>query len=363
MQAVLRGANSTSLMSPSPLLLTLLWWRQYMDSRLNNTVTVLRIAIGLMATLAGLDKFFNLLANWEGYIAPVAQQLLPIPAGAFMGIVGVIEFAVGITILAIRPSLGAFAASAWLILVAINLVLGGHFDIAIRDVVLAIAAYTLARLEQARASAPVVASGTRKGLVAAAIAGAVLATASPTFAADRAATLHQDMRKLWTDHTVWTRDYIVAAVDDRPDAQAAANRLMKNQEDIGNAVATYYGQPAGQQLTSLLKQHISIAVDLITAAKAGDTAAQQQTSDKWQQNAVDIATFLSKANPNWPKDALVNMMKAHLSTTTDEVVARLKHDYEADVRAYDAVYKHILMMADALSDGIIKQFPEKFKAS
>ena len=180
---------------------------------------------------------------------------------------------------------------------------------------------------------------------------------------DKATQLHQDMRKLWTDHTVWTRDYIVAAVDDRPDAQAAANRLMKNQEDIGNAVAAYYGDAAGQQLTSLLKQHIAIAVDLIKAAKAGDQAAQKQATDKWQQNAVDIATFLSKANPNWPDSVLVNMMKMHLATTTDEVVARLTHDWEADVRAYDAVYNHILMMADALSDGIAKQFPEKFKAS
>jgi hypothetical protein len=171
------------------------------------------------------------------------------------------------------------------------------------------------------------------------------------------------MRKLWTDHTVWTRDYIIAAVDDRPDAQAAATRLMKNQEDIGDAVAAYYGKGAGQQLTALLKQHIAIAVDLIKAAKAGNQSAQKVASDKWQQNAEDIATFLSKANPNWPKDVLVNMMKAHLSTTTDEVVARLKHDYDADVRAYDAVYSHILMMADALSDGIAKQFPDKFKAS
>ena len=191
----------------------------------------------------------------------------------------------------------------------------------------------------------------------------LLATPVAAQHVDKATQLHQDMRKLWTDHTVWTRDYIVAAVDDRPDAQAAANRLMKNQEDIGAAVAVYYGQPAGQQLTSLLKQHIAIAVDLIKAAKAGDQAAQKQANDKWQQNAIDIATFLSKANPNWPKDALVNMMKMHLSTTTDEVVARLKHDYEADVRAYDAVYNHILMMADALSDGIVKQFPDKFKAS
>ena len=179
---------------------------------------------------------------------------------------------------------------------------------------------------------------------------------------DKATQLHQDMRKLWTDHTVWTRDYIVAAVDDRPDAQAAANRLMKNQEDIGNAVASYYGQAAGQQLTSLLKQHIAIAVDLIKAAKAGDQAGQKAANDKWQQNAVDIAAFLSKANPNWPNSVLVNMMKMHLATTTDEVVARLKHDWEGDVRAYDAVYNHILMMADALSDGIVKQFPEKFKA-
>ncbi len=107
-----------------------------------------------MATLAGLDKFFNLLANWEAYVAPIAQQFLPVSATAFMGVVGVIEFTVGITILVIRPSLGAFVASAWLILVAINLVLGGHLDIAVRDVVLAVAAFALGEFEQARAASP-----------------------------------------------------------------------------------------------------------------------------------------------------------------------------------------------------------------
>jgi len=178
-----------------------------------------------------------------------------------------------------------------------------------------------------------------------------------------AADLKMSMRKLWTDHTVWTRDYIIAAVDDKPDATAAANRLMKNQEDIGRAIAGYYGPAAGQQLTTLLKEHISIAVDLIKAAKAGNKTAQQQADDRWQKNAVDIATFLSKANPNWPQATLVDMMKKHLSTTTAEVVARLMHDYEGDVRAYDAVYDHILMMSDVLSDGIVKQFPDKFKAS
>jgi len=175
-----------------------------------------------------------------------------------------------------------------------------------------------------------------------------------------AAELRTAMRKLWTDHVVWTRDYIVAAVDDKPDAMAAANRLMRNQEDIGKAVAQYYGAAAGQQLTSLLKDHISIAVDLIKAAKAGDKTAQQQADIRWQQNAMDIATFLSKANPNWPKATLLAMMNTHLSTTTYEVVARLTKNWDADVKAWDAVYDHILHMADALSDGIVKQFPAKF---
>jgi len=177
---------------------------------------------------------------------------------------------------------------------------------------------------------------------------------------DAAWTLKQDMRKLWTDHVVWKRDYIIAAVGDQPDAQAAANRLMKNQEDIGNAVAKYYGAAAGTKLTSLLKEHISTAVDVIKAAKAGDKAKQQQADAKWQENGVAIADFLSKANPNWPRATLVDMMKKHLSTTTDEVVARLTKNWDQDARAFDAVYDHILHMSDALSDGIVKQFPDKF---
>jgi hypothetical protein len=186
------------------------------------------------------------------------------------------------------------------------------------------------------------------------------AVAHQMAAGSAAQTLRQDMRKLWTDHTVWTREYIIAAVGDQPDAQAAAGRLMKNQEDIGAAVASFYGKPAGDQLTSLLKEHISIAVDIIKAAKAGDKAGQQAADAKWHRNAEAISDFLSKANPNWPRATLVDMMNKHLSTTTDEVVARLTKNWDADVRAWDSVYAHILMMADALSDGIIKQFPEKF---
>jgi hypothetical protein len=185
----------------------------------------------------------------------------------------------------------------------------------------------------------------------------------PSLPGDPATALRQDLRKLWTDHVVWTRNYIVAAVADQPDAQAAASRLMKNQEDIGGAVGKIYGAAAGQQLTTLLKEHISIAVDLIKAAKASDKAGQQLADGRWQQNAEQIADFLSKANPqHWPRATLVDMMKVHLSTTTSEVVARLTKNWDDDVRTYDAVYDHILKMSDALADGIVKQFPDKFVA-
>jgi len=175
-----------------------------------------------------------------------------------------------------------------------------------------------------------------------------------------AVELKENMRRLWSDHVVWTRDYIIAAIADMPEADAASKRLLKNQEDIGNAVAAYYGKDAGDKLTSLLKEHISTAVDIVKFAKAGDKANQAQAEAKWKKNADDIAEFLSKANPNWPKATLASMMAKHLSTTTDELVARLTKNWDADVKAYDAVYDHIIVMADALSDGIIKQFPQKF---
>ena len=124
-----------------------------MDSRIVTARGALRLAIGLMATLAGLDKFLNLLADWPSYVAPIAAHMLPVSTHTFMYAVGLIEFAVGITILFVRPSLGAFVASAWLLLVAGNLVLGAHFDIAVRDVVLAVSAFALGELAAVESAA------------------------------------------------------------------------------------------------------------------------------------------------------------------------------------------------------------------
>ncbi len=116
-----------------------------MDTRSRTPLLALRIAFGLMATLAGLDKFFNILADWGRYVSPLAVHLLPFSTGVLMGIVGAVELAVGIAILTALPVLGAYVASAWLLLVAANLALGGFFDLAVRDVVLGVAAFALAR--------------------------------------------------------------------------------------------------------------------------------------------------------------------------------------------------------------------------
>src|SRR5512134_3148539 len=105
-----------------------MWRQMQMDTRLTLPFRALHVGIGLTATLAGLDKFFNILANWGGYVSPLAASVLPFPVETFMMIVGVVEMAVGVAILLAAPRIGAYVASAWLLLVAVNLAVSGFFD-------------------------------------------------------------------------------------------------------------------------------------------------------------------------------------------------------------------------------------------
>jgi uncharacterized membrane protein YphA (DoxX/SURF4 family) len=125
-----------------------------MDHRLNAPWIALRYGIGLTAALAGTDKFFNLCVDWGSYVSPLAARLLPVSTSTLMGVVGLIEVAVGVAILAGWTRLGAYVASAWLLGVAANLVVAGFYDVALRDVVVALAAFTLARLAEVREAAP-----------------------------------------------------------------------------------------------------------------------------------------------------------------------------------------------------------------
>lgn len=175
---------------------------------------------------------------------------------------------------------------------------------------------------------------------------------------------HDAMRKLWEDHIVWTRQFIVSAATESgnlPDLGPTVDRLLANQTDIGNAIAPYYGADAGAQLTALLRTHILTAADLVAAAKAGNAATTADASARWYANAHDIAVFLHDANPrHWPLADLDAMMKSHLDLTLEEAVARLQGRYADDIAAYDEVHAEILEMSDMLSDGIVAQFPAAF---
>jgi hypothetical protein len=176
-----------------------------------------------------------------------------------------------------------------------------------------------------------------------------------------AVAFHDQMRKLWEDHVTWTRLAIVTFADGSAGFDATASRLLQNQTDIGDAVEPFYGSAAGNRLTALLHEHITIAVELLQDARAGDQAAFDAAKTRWYANANDIADFLSAANPRfWPRATMRAAMKTHLDQTLAEAVAELGADYPASVADYEAIHLHILDMADLLSSGIIRQFPRRF---
>lgn len=176
-----------------------------------------------------------------------------------------------------------------------------------------------------------------------------------------AADMKSAMRKLWEDHITYTRNYIISELADLPDTDAVSKRLLKNQDDIGAAIKPYYGDAAGNKLTDLLKDHILISAKVIKAAKAGNKDQLAARQKEWNQNGNDIAEFLNGANPdNWSKSDLKGMFQKHLDLTTTEVTSRLAKNWTLDIEAYDKVHAHMLMFADMLADGIVKQFPAKF---
>jgi hypothetical protein len=178
----------------------------------------------------------------------------------------------------------------------------------------------------------------------------------------RVVAFHDEMRRLWEDHVTWTRLAIISLTSDTPDTEATVGRLLENQTDIGDAIKPFYGEAAGQELTRLLRDHILIAADLIAAARVGDETAVAEAQSRWTANADEIAAFLAAANPrSWELDEMKAMLHEHLRLTANEALARIQGDWAADVAAYDQIHLQALVMADMLSNGIVKQFPARFR--
>jgi hypothetical protein len=192
------------------------------------------------------------------------------------------------------------------------------------------------------------------------VATILLLVPNVTYAHSKA-SFHDAMRRLWGDHVAYTRLFIVAAAAGSADKDATTQRLLQNQTDIGNAVAEFYGRDAGNKLTALLRDHILIAANIVTAAKAGDNAKVTSENKRWRDNATDLAKFLHGANPkHWPQATLEKALFMHLDQTLNEASHELKGNYAASIKDYDEAMSHMLMVADTLSDGIAAQFPAKF---
>lgn len=169
-------------------------------------------------------------------------------------------------------------------------------------------------------------------------------------------------RRLWIDHVLWTSNYITSATTaGSEDQKQVLTRLLKNQEDIGNAIKPIYGEKAGNKLTELLKEHIVIAGKIVDAAKRGNSDSVNQLNKEWYRNADEIAAFLSNANPYLKNEDIKNMMYMHLKLVANDLSASLAKDWDARIVSIDDGLTHIILMADTISAGVVRQFPDKFK--
>ncbi|TLY50447.1 MAG: hypothetical protein E6K53_10360 [Gammaproteobacteria bacterium] len=198
---------------------------------------------------------------------------------------------------------------------------------------------------------------------ATAIAPARADTPRPTAAAAAAATapkLHAAMRGLWQGHVQRTRAYAVAVkAGDAAAADKATKDVVANATDIANAVAGFYGDAAGKQMLQLLAGHWGAVKALTDAAKKNDAAGQRKAMDDLSANGDAIATFLSGANPNLPKEAVLGLLTAHVGHHAAQVDEIMKGDTAGEAVTWKAMQAHMDTLADALSDGIAKQFPSK----
>jgi len=153
---------------------------------------------------------------------------------------------------------------------------------------------------------------------------------------------------------------LISIADRLGDLDAVTARLMQNPGDIAKIFAAYYAPDVSAAIAQLLTEHLEIGAKLITALRDGKSEQAEVLNHQWYANADKMAAAFSGISPYYPLEDMRKMLYRHLELTTQEVAMRLSHDYPADISAFDAVEEEALMMADAFSSGLMRQFPQMF---
>ncbi len=163
-------------------------------------------------------------------------------------------------------------------------------------------------------------------------------------------------RRLWTEHVMWTRMFIISTAFSLPDLSFVTQRLLQNPVDFAKEFQPLYGKQIAMQLKQLLTDHLLIAAKLVNAAKENNAAEVERQRKIWFENAEQISAFLASINPHWSECVWRKLLFDHLRMTEDEAVFILTGQYEKSIKEYDAVQAEALEMADVMTCGIIRQF-------
>ena len=166
------------------------------------------------------------------------------------------------------------------------------------------------------------------------------------------------LQRLWIEHVLWTRAFLVGTAFNNADLNETTNRLLRNPTDFANVLRPIFGSGPARKFEELLKEHLLTAAQLVNAAKAGDSQAAAQQRRKWYANADSIAAFLGSINPYWSADTWRALLDDHLEMTENEATQILKGQYEASIAQYDEIQAQALMMAKEMAKGIARQFGE-----
>jgi hypothetical protein len=177
----------------------------------------------------------------------------------------------------------------------------------------------------------------------------------------KAAQTSAALRDLWLGHVFWVRNVALATLTHHDVAgKAAEQQVVLNAQAIAAAIEPFYGVAAKDQLFKLLAGHYGAVKSYLAATAADDKKGQQTATQALTTNAEEIAVFLSKANPNLPKDAVNGLLLAHGGHHIQQIQELKAGNYEAEAKTWEEMKQHMYQIADAMTDALAKQFAKRF---